>query len=110
MAVAWDMKTLGLLSFAITALIGLSQPVHAGASDKSEGYYYPDQSVYDSAGRVVTVRQVQRALEEDGYYVGDNKGNFGFETRVAVRRYRRDMGLPINGKIDDTLLRTLRLR
>jgi hypothetical protein len=104
------MKTLGLLSFAIAALIGLSQPANADARDQSNGYYYPDQSAYDSHGRVITVRHVQLALEEDGYYVGDNRGNYGYETRVAVRRYQRDMGLPITGKIDDTLLRTLRLR
>ena len=104
------MKTLGLLSFAIIAVFGLSQPVNGATPDRSEGYHYPNQSTYDSCGRVVTVRHVQLALEEDGYYVGDNRGNFGFETRAAVRRYQRDNGLRISGKIDDTLLRTLRLR
>jgi peptidoglycan hydrolase-like protein with peptidoglycan-binding domain len=110
MTVAWDMKKLGLLSFVITALIGLSQPAHGGPSDRSEGYYYPSDSTYDSLGRVPTVRQVQLALEEAGYYVGDNRGNFGFETRAAVRRYQRDKGLAITGKIDTTLLKTLGLR
>lgn len=104
------MKTLGLLSLIITALIGLSQPAHGGPSDRSEGYYYPSDSTYDSLGRVPTVRQVQLALQEDGYYVGDNRGNFGFETRAAVRRYQRDKGLAITGKIDSTLLQTLGLR
>ena len=65
---------------------------------------------YDSLGSVATVRQVQRALQEDGYYTGDNRGNFCFETRVAVRRYQRDKGLPITGKIDDALLKSLGLR
>lgn len=110
MAVASDMKTLGLLSIVIVALFGLAQPAHGAASDRSAGYYYPDQSFYDSYGRVPTVRQVQRALQEDGYYTGDNRGNFCFETRWAVRRYQRDNGLPITGTIDDTLLRALRLR
>jgi hypothetical protein len=104
------MKTLGMLSLAIIAVFGFSQPAHGGAPTQSEGYYYPDQSVYDSHGKVPTVRLVQRALREEGYYVGDTQGNFCFETRVAVRRYQRDMGIPISGKIDDTLLRTLRLR
>jgi peptidoglycan hydrolase-like protein with peptidoglycan-binding domain len=104
------MKKLGLLSFVVTALIGLSEPAHGSSRDRSDGYYYPDDSTYDSHGRVPTVRHVQLALEEDGYYVGDNRGNFGFETRAAVRRYQRDKGLRITGKIDDTLLRTLRLR
>ncbi|HEV2842941.1 MAG TPA: peptidoglycan-binding domain-containing protein [Chthoniobacterales bacterium] len=104
------MKTLGLFSFAIIAVFGLSQPVQADAADRSEGYYFPNESTYDSCGRKLTVRHVQLALEEDGYYVGDNRGNFGFETRAAVRRYQRDNGLRISGKIDDSLLRTLRLR
>lgn len=110
MAVAWDMKKLGLLSFVITGLMSLSLPAHGGPSDRSEDYYYPRDSVYDSLGRVETVRQVQLALEEDGYYVGDNRGNFCYETRVAVRRYQRDKGLAITGKIDSTLLKTLGLR
>jgi hypothetical protein len=104
------MKKFGLLSFVITTLIGLSQPAHGGPRDRSEGYYYPSNSAYDSLGRVPTVRQVQLALEEDGYYVGDNRGNFCFETRAAVRRYKRDKGLPITGKIDDALLKALGLR
>jgi peptidoglycan hydrolase-like protein with peptidoglycan-binding domain len=104
------MKKLGLLSFGIVALIGLSQPAQAGPTARNEGYYFPSDATYDSLGRVPTVRLVQRALAEDGYYVGDRRGNFCYETRVAVRRYQRDNGLRITGKIDDTLLRTLRLR
>jgi hypothetical protein len=104
------MKRFGLFSFVIIALFGLSQPAQAGPSERNEGYYYPADATYDSLGRVPTVRQVQRALEEDGYYVGDNRGNFCFETRAAVRRYQRDKGLAMTGKIDDALLKTLRLR
>ena len=104
------MKKLALLSFVFTALIGLSQPAHGGSRHRSEGYYYPSDSTYDSFGRVPTVRRVQLALEQDGYYVGDNRGNFIFETRAAVRRYQRDKGLRMSGKIDTTLLRALGLR
>jgi peptidoglycan hydrolase-like protein with peptidoglycan-binding domain len=110
LAVGCNMKTLALLSSVIIALVGLSQPAQGGASERVEGYYYPGDATYDSLGAVPTVRQVQRALEEDGYYVGDNRGNFCYETRVAVRRYQRDKGLRISGKIDDELLKTLRLR
>jgi peptidoglycan hydrolase-like protein with peptidoglycan-binding domain len=104
------MKRLRSLSFVITALFGLFQSAQAGPSDRNEGYYFPADATYDSLGRVPTVRQVQRALEEDGYYVGDNRGNFCWETRTAVRRYQRDKGLVMTGKIDDTLLKSLRLR
>jgi hypothetical protein len=104
------MKKLGLLSFVIIALIGLSQPAHGRPSDRSEGYYYPRDYAYESHGRSPTVRQVQLALEDNGYYTGDNRGNFCFETRWAVRRYKRDVGLPITGKIDAALLEALGLR
>jgi peptidoglycan hydrolase-like protein with peptidoglycan-binding domain len=104
------MKTIGLLSFVITALMGLSQPAHGGPSNTNAGYYFPSDATYDSMGRVPTVRLVQRALEEDGYYTGDHRGNFCFETRTAVRRYQRDKGLPITGKIDSALLNALGLR
>jgi peptidoglycan hydrolase-like protein with peptidoglycan-binding domain len=104
------MKKLCLLSSLTIAGLSLFQSAQAQPVDTSAGYYYPNDASYDSHGRVPTVRAVQRALEEDGYYVGDNQGNFCYETRAAVRRYQRDNGLRISGKIDDTLLRTLRLR
>ena len=104
------MKKLAFLSSVMIALIGLFQPAQAGAADRIEGYYYPSETTYDSLGQVRTVRQVQRALEEDGYYTGDNRGNYCYETRVAVRRYQRDKGLRISGKIDDALLKALGLR
>ena len=107
-AVGCDMKKLALLGSVIIALIG-TQPAPVWASERVQGYYYPSEATYDSLGRVPTVRMVQRALEEDGYYVGDNRGNYCYETRVAVRRYQRDKGLRISGKIDDELLRTLGL-
>lgn len=97
-------------SLVIAALIGLSQPAPGGASDAGESYSYPSDAAYDSHGRVPIVRQVQRALQDDGYYTGDSRGNFCFETRVAVRRYQRDKGLTVTGKIDTALLRTLGLR
>jgi peptidoglycan hydrolase-like protein with peptidoglycan-binding domain len=104
------MKKIGLLGFVIVAAFTLSQSAQGGPRERSEGYYFPSASVYDSLGREQTVHLVQRALTEDGYYVGDHRGNFCFETRVAVRRYQRDNGLPITGKIDDALLKALRLR
>ena len=101
------MKTLILLVLLIAALPGPIQPAFAGSRNSSESY--PD-TAYESNGRNQTVRKVQLALEEDGYYVGDHSGQFGFETRAAVRRYRRDHGLPIIGKIDDQFLSAIGLR
>jgi peptidoglycan hydrolase-like protein with peptidoglycan-binding domain len=104
------MKTLLLPAFLIVALIGFAQPATAGPRTIDEGISYPENYAYESVGRNLIVRKVQLALEEDGYYVGDHSGQFGFETRAAVRRYRRDHGLPIVGKIDETFLRTLGFR
>ena len=90
-------------------LFTLAPFASAGRRELNEGFY-PDNAAYESTGRNEIVRKVQLALEEDGYWVGDHSGEFGFETRAAVRRYRRDHGLPITGKIDATLLRTLGFR
>ena len=108
--VVFGMKRLGLLSFVIIALTGLSQPAHGRSRARGEDFYYPTGYAYESFGRVQIVRQVQLALEQNGYYTGDNRGNFCFETRWAVRRYKRDVGLPITGKIDAALLEALGLR
>lgn len=104
------MKTLLLPGLLIVALLGVTQPAQAGPRNLDDNFYFPDNATYDSHGRNQVVRKVQLALEEDGYYVGDHSGQFGFETRAAVRRYRRDHRLPIVGKIDETFLRTLGFR
>jgi peptidoglycan hydrolase-like protein with peptidoglycan-binding domain len=100
------MKKLILSSLVVIALTAI-EPVQAGRRSTDDGSYFPANATYDSHGRNRIVRKVQRALREDGYYVGDTEGNFCQETRIAVRRYRRDHGLPIVGKIDEEFLRTL---
>ena len=102
------MKKLILSSLVVIALTGPIEPMQAGQRNTDDsGAYFPADATYDSHGRNRIVRNVQRALREDGYYVGDTEGNFCFETRAAVRRYRRDHGLPVVGKIDDEFLRAL---
>jgi len=103
------MKT-SLFSIALVALLAATIPSANGHEPSSlETRYYPHNTAYDSSGSSGLVRKVQLALQRHGYYVGDNKGQFGMETRAAVRRYRRDHGLPIIGKIDHELLRSLGL-
>jgi len=100
-----------LIFHGLATLVLLTLIPMASAGRRSLEYgVYPDTAAYESTGRNETVRKVQLALEEDGYYVGDHSGEFGFETRAAVRRYRRDHGLPITGKIDAAFLRTLGFR
>jgi peptidoglycan hydrolase-like protein with peptidoglycan-binding domain len=101
------MKTLIIPSLLTVVLLAFIPPTQAGSRRTDHRSYYPDQTTYESNGSRLIVRKVQRALEEDGYYVGDTGGQFGYETRAAVRRYRRDHGLPIVGKIDELFLRTL---
>src|SRR6476469_8348107 len=103
------MKT-SLFSAALIVLLAAAIPVASGHEPVSlETRYYQNNTAYDSSGSSHLVRKVQLALEIRGYYVGDNKGQFGMETRAAVRRYRRDHGLAIIGKIDHELLRSLGL-
>lgn len=52
---------------------------------------------------------VQRALRRSGYYYGDIDGDIGPESRAAIREYQRDRGLPATGRIDSSLLRSLRI-
>jgi len=73
-----------------------------------DGYYaydYPDetyQAVSDSV-----VRQVQVALDNDGYNAGPADGEFGTRTRVALSDYQRDHGLAATGQITDSTLKSL---
>ena len=53
--------------------------------------------------------EVQSALAELGYYRGAIDGVIGNGTRNAIRRFQRDNGLPITGRLDARLLGTLRV-
>jgi peptidoglycan hydrolase-like protein with peptidoglycan-binding domain len=88
--------------------LGLALPAQADSTQDSR--VTPGASaVYDSNGTKVTVRRVQLALQARGYYVGDNRGNYCYETLTAVRRYQRDNMLPMTNKIDNTTLQSLGL-
>jgi len=54
-----------------------------------------------------TVRRVQRRLSELGYPVKGADGEFGPETRTALRNYQRDKNLNATGDIDDETLSSL---
>lgn len=101
------MKTTALLALLVM-FVNLSEP--AQAQHQIRSYYYPPTGAYDSVGFVDVVRKVQYALEAEGYYVGDHAGNYGWETRTAVRRYQRDHGLPMTNRIDPETLRSLGIR
>ncbi len=82
-----------------------------GFSYYSSPRYYSDYSYsvprYDSSGALTI--DVQRALRRNGYYRGDLDGDIGPESRAAIRRYQYDRGLRATGRIDNALLRSLRI-
>jgi peptidoglycan hydrolase-like protein with peptidoglycan-binding domain len=47
-----------------------------------------------------SVRSVQEALRQRGYYPGNPTGNLDEETRGALRRFQIREGLPVTGQID----------
>jgi len=73
-------------------------------------YGYDDAPVYRGAvvGDSLAV-DVQRALRSRGYYRGYIDGDVGTGTRAAIRAYQRDRGLYVTGRIDSSLLRSLRI-
>jgi hypothetical protein len=75
------------------------------------GYYAPRTTVYATNGYTddATVAAVQRRLARGGYYHGSVDGVIGPGTRIAVRAFERNNGLPVDGIIDRQLLRTMGL-
>lgn len=53
------------------------------------------------------VRQVQQALRDRGYEVGDRDGDYGPATRQALQAFRRDQGLPVRSILDSEVLAAL---
>ncbi len=53
--------------------------------------------------------QVQQELARRRYYRGPIDGQVGPQTRAAIRVYQVDKGLPVTGRIDGALLKSLRL-
>ena len=72
--------------------------------------YRPRYTAYraDLSGRSVVV-QVQQELARAGYYRGTIDGVIGNGTRRAIRAYERANGLPVDGRLDTQLLRTMGL-
>ena len=76
----------------------------------SEYSQEPSQSEYDSGNPDSSVSQVQAALAREGYYHGAIDGSLGPATRNALRRYQRNQGLDVTGRIDRPVIEALGLR
>jgi hypothetical protein len=88
------------------------------------GYWYPAwgydpaYNYYDYDGPIYTygnllpdqvIANVQRALQQAGYYLGPVTGSLGSATRAALTNYQRDYGLIITGAIDEPTVESLGL-
>ena len=47
------------------------------------------------------VHQAQKALREFGYNPGKPDGLWGKATQRAIKRFQRDMGIPVTGQLDE---------
>ncbi len=56
---------------------------------------------------VAQVRKVQERLARLGYHPGAVDGRIGAKTRMAIRQFQKDRGLPATGRIDNRFLKAL---
>ena len=88
------------------------------------GYWYPawgydlNYERYDYDGPIYTygnllpdqvIINVQRVLQQLGYYTGDLNGSLGVATRQALTAYQQDYGLDSTGVVDEATVRSLGL-
>jgi hypothetical protein len=88
------------------------------------GYWFPAygyDSIYDTYaydGPIYTygnllpdqvIVNVQRALQQLGYYSGGLTGSLGAATRAAIAAYQQDAGLEVTGAIDEPTVEALGL-
>ena len=88
------------------------------------GYWYPawgydpNYERYDYDGPIYTygnllpdqvIINVQRVLQQLGYYAGDLNGSLGVDTRNALGAYQQDYGLDVTGVVDEATVRSLGL-
>jgi len=79
--------------------------IYAGWSVIARPYYitYPVYATYP-----VQV-SVQVELQRKGYYGGPIDGDIGPQTQKAIAKYQSQNGLPVNGQINEALLKSLHI-
>ena len=98
--------------------------VGGGYYYQDAGYWYPawgydlNNERYDYDGPIYTygnllpdqvIINVQRVLQQLGYYSGDLNGSLGVDTRQAITAYQQDYGLDATGVVDEATVRSLGL-
>lgn len=56
-----------------------------------------------------TVKKVQKKLNKLGYKCGKADGVFGKKTKNVIKKFQKEEGLSVNGNINKTLLRKLKI-
>jgi hypothetical protein len=81
---------------------------HADYDLNNERYEY-DGPIYTYGNLLPdqVIINVQRALQQLGYYAGDLNGSLGVDTRRALSAYQQDYGLEATGAVDEATVRTL---
>ena len=77
--------------------------------DANIGYDYPTTYVYRDAPSGSLAAQVQSRLAREGYDPGPIDGVIGPQTRDAIADFQSDHGLPVTGRIDNSLVNALGL-
>jgi len=98
--------------------------VGGGYYYRDAGYWYPawgydlNYERYDYDGPIYTygnllpdqvIINVQRVLQQLGYYNGDLNGSLGVDTRQAITAYEQNYGLDATGVVDEATVRSLGL-
>ena len=98
--------------------------VNTGYYFLDSGYWYPAYgydpayNYYDNDGPIYTygdllpdqvIANVQKALQEAGYYSGPITGSLNSASRAALASYQRDYGLIVTGAIDEATVAALGL-
>lgn len=59
--------------------------------------------------RTATVKRVRKKLNNKGCKCGKADGIYGKDTKKAIRKYQKKMKIRVNGKINNTLLKKLKI-
>jgi hypothetical protein len=86
---------------------GYGYPVGPSYSYDPHGVYQGRLASGPGGGNGSVSAQVQQQLAAGGYYHGEVDGIIGEGTRRAIRNYKRDNNLPVDGRIDDQLLASM---
>jgi peptidoglycan hydrolase-like protein with peptidoglycan-binding domain len=89
--VAWS----GIVFILILLTTGVSRPHRTPLSAETNA-----REVIRTVGEEDDVKEMQRALADQGHYRGKVDGTFGLRTRASVREYQKAENFPITGHLD----------